>query len=125
MKEEPSALDRVLRALNHPVRRRILRQLANQPGSASTLSRAFEMDLGVVSYHLNKVLAEQCGVIELVDTVQRRGSVEKFYELRGGAPLGLAAAANAESCDEVSWTISLGQGLLTAVEAKEGKRQPS
>jgi DNA-binding transcriptional ArsR family regulator len=77
-----SPLDRVLRALNHPVRRRILRVLVEGSGSASTLSRELREDLGVVSYHLNQVLAKECDVVELVESIPRRGAIEKFYRLK-------------------------------------------
>jgi DNA-binding transcriptional ArsR family regulator len=73
----------MLRALNHPVRRRVLRALVDgKVGSATTLSRELGLSLGVVSYHLNKVLAGQCDVVELVDSVPRRGAIEKFYRLK-------------------------------------------
>ena len=57
-----SPLDRVLHALGHPVRRQILRSLVRRDGSASTISKELELDLSVVSYHLNQVLARECGV---------------------------------------------------------------
>jgi DNA-binding transcriptional ArsR family regulator len=119
--EEGGALDRVLSALNHPVRRRILRELVDGPGSASTLSRRFKLDLGVVSYHLNKVLDRQCKVVELVDTVPRRGSVEKIYRLRVASALDLPAAGEAGSSEETIWAMALGESLLTAIKATEGK----
>lgn len=78
------AVDRVLRALNHPVRRRILQQLSVEPASASTLAKHFGEELGMVSYHLNQVLAKECGVVELVDTIARRGALEKIYGLDAG-----------------------------------------
>ncbi len=74
-------VDRVLRALNHPVRRRILQELSEGPASASTLAKRFDAELGMVSYHLNQVLAKECGVVELVDTIARRGALEKIYGL--------------------------------------------
>jgi DNA-binding transcriptional ArsR family regulator len=75
------SVDRVLRALNHPVRRRILQELSEAPASASTLAKRFGEELGMVSYHLNQVLAKECGVVELVDTIARRGALEKIYGL--------------------------------------------
>ena len=81
-KREVAPLDRVLRALNHPVRRLILRSLVNGPGSATTLSRQLELELGLVSYHLNQVLAKDCEIIELVDSIPRRGAIEKVYRLK-------------------------------------------
>lgn len=77
-----SALERFLRALAHPIRRRVLRTLVDGPGSATTISRALGLNLGVVSYHLNQVLAEECEVVELVESVPRRGAIEKVYRLK-------------------------------------------
>ncbi|HEX5988668.1 MAG TPA: winged helix-turn-helix domain-containing protein [Solirubrobacterales bacterium] len=86
-----SPLDRVLHALGHPVRRQILRSLVKRNGSASSISKELETDLSVVSYHLNQVLARECGVVEMVEAVERRGALEKIYTLRfealgGGRP---------------------------------------
>lgn len=86
-----SPLDRVLHALGHPVRRQILRSLVRHDGSASAISKELDLDLSVVSYHLNQVLARECGVVELVETVERRGALEKIYALKfealgGGDP---------------------------------------
>ncbi len=86
-----SPLDRVLHALGHPVRRQILRSLVKRDGSASSISKELELDLSVVSYHLNQVLAKECGVVQLVDAVERRGALEKIYAVRfealgGGDP---------------------------------------
>lgn len=79
---DDSALNRVLRALIHPTRRQVLRALVDGPGSATTISRELDLNLGVVSYHLNQVLAEECGIVELVETIQRRGAFEKVYRLK-------------------------------------------
>ena len=81
-KREEAPLDRILRVLNHPVRRRILRELVEGPGSATTISRELGEDLGLISYHLNQVLAKDCGIVELVDSVPRRGAIEKIYQLK-------------------------------------------
>lgn len=74
-------LDRILRALNHPIRRQILTQLSQGPASASVLAKHFDEELGIVSYHLNQVLARDCEVVELVDAVPKRGALEKIYGL--------------------------------------------
>jgi DNA-binding transcriptional ArsR family regulator len=76
------ALDRILKALNHPVRREILRMLSEKPASASTLASELGEELGMISYHLNQVLAKECDVIELVETIPRRGALEKIYAVR-------------------------------------------
>lgn len=122
MTEKRGGLDRILGAFNHPVRRRILRALVNGPASASMLSRALGMELGVVSYHLNQVLARQCKVVELVDTVPRRGSVEKFYELPGDGPPDLPSPGEPGSWDEMLWTLTLGQKLFEEIEGAKGRR---
>jgi DNA-binding transcriptional ArsR family regulator len=116
-----TALDRILSALNHPIRRRILRALVEGPGSASTLSRAFEMELGVVSYHLNKVLSTECGVIELVDAVPRRGALEKFYRLKPDAWADLPSVTQPAEASGGMRRMPLGECLLEAVEAMEGE----
>jgi DNA-binding transcriptional ArsR family regulator len=115
-----TALDRILSALNHPIRRRILRALVEKPGSASTLSRAFEMELGVVSYHLNQVLHRECGVVDLVDVVTRRGALEKFYALKPEAWADLPSVAQPAEASKMR-RMPLGECLLEAVEAMEGE----
>ena len=122
MTEERSAIDRVLSALNHPVRRGILRELIGGPNSASKLAKGFEVDLGIVSYHLNQVLAKQCKVVELVDTVPRRGSVEKIYEPRLELPADLPDPGAPGSREEALWTMTLAARLLEATEAQKARK---
>jgi DNA-binding transcriptional ArsR family regulator len=65
-------------ALNHPLRRSILRILGEQElASATDISRRTETRLGNVAYHV-KVLTE-LEVLELVRRRQVRGAFEKFY----------------------------------------------
>jgi len=79
-------LDRLVQGLNHPLRRRILCALAEGGrGGAKTLSEQLGVPLANISYHLNKVLAEQCGLVELVERIPRRGAEEKIYRLDQGA----------------------------------------
>jgi DNA-binding transcriptional ArsR family regulator len=111
-------LDRVLRALNHPVRRRILRALVDGTGSATTISQKIEMDLSIVSYHLSQVLAKECDIVELVDTVPRRGAIEKFYRLK------FHALSGADPGDEgdpqpPSRRMSFEECLIVAVSAMD------
>jgi len=120
VKREQSAVDRILTALNHPLRRRILRELAEGEGSASTLSRRLEIDLGIVSYHLKQVLAKQCRVVELVDTVPRRGSVEKIYGLRAGFAT-LPDADVPGSSAEMAWTMALAQSLFETLDGNKDR----
>lgn len=78
----PAPLDRVLKALNHPIRRQILQILGEQSASASTLAAALDEEVGMISYHLNQVLARDCEVVEMTDAIPRRGALEKVYELK-------------------------------------------
>ena len=67
-----------LTALNHPLRRSILRILGEtEIASATDIARLTEIRLGNVAYHV-KVLTE-LEVLELVRRRQVRGAFEKFY----------------------------------------------
>jgi DNA-binding transcriptional ArsR family regulator len=69
-----------LMALNHPLRRQILRTV--QPGevaSATILCQRFEMPRSNVSYHV-RVLAN-LDVLRLVRTRRVRGAKELFYSV--------------------------------------------
>jgi DNA-binding transcriptional ArsR family regulator len=113
-----SPLDRVLHALGHPVRRQILRSLVRRDGSASSICKELELDLSVVSYHLNQVLAKECGVVEMVAAVERRGALEKRYALRFESPGGGDPFRRAEA-DEGMRPMSLGESFIVAVAAME------
>lgn len=68
---------RLIKALGHPLRQRILIALNTKVASPSELSKELGEPLGNVSYHV-KILAE-CEAIELVRTAPVRGAVEHFY----------------------------------------------
>jgi DNA-binding transcriptional ArsR family regulator len=68
---------RVLRALGHPLRQRILHVLNARVASPSALSQELGERLANVSYHV-KILLEN-GAIELVKTEPVRGALEHFY----------------------------------------------
>jgi DNA-binding transcriptional ArsR family regulator len=89
----------VLRALNHPVRRRILAELGDRPASARELARTLGEEVSLVAYHLNQILAQECGIVTLVETVARNGTLEKFYDLDRSTHLlltGILALAEGE-----------------------------
>jgi DNA-binding transcriptional ArsR family regulator len=111
-------LDRVLRALNHPVRRRILRALLDGSASASMLSKQLKVKLGLVSYHLSQVLDKECELVDLVEMVPRRGAMEKFYRLRFQA---LTAGESIPGADVSGGprNMSLEECLIVAVAAME------
>jgi DNA-binding transcriptional ArsR family regulator len=86
----------LLRALRHPLRRRILRRLADgETASPRELSADLRQPLGNVSYHV-RVLAE-CGAVALVKARPVRGSVEHFYRSTVKAPWALQVLRQGES----------------------------
>jgi DNA-binding transcriptional ArsR family regulator len=111
-------LDRVLRALNHPVRRRIMRVLVDGAGSATTISQEIGMDVGAVSYHLSQVLAKECDIVELAESVPRRGAVEKFYRLKFHA-LSEADPVDEGETEPASRRMSFEECLIVAVSAMD------
>ncbi len=68
----------LLVALNHPLRRRILRALdGEEAASPAELSKRLAVPLTTVSYHV-RILADR-GTLKLVRTRSVRGAVEHFY----------------------------------------------
>ena len=81
----PSDDDDLLVALRHPLRRRILRQMAGEEAvSPRALSTTLDQPLSNVSYHV-RVLAD-CAAVTLVRTEPVRGSVQHFYSTAIEAP---------------------------------------
>lgn len=65
-----------LKALGHPLRQRILRQLGTHgPATSTTLSRALGENTGTLSYHLRQL--EQHGFIEEIP--ERSGGRERWW----------------------------------------------
>lgn len=78
LKNTDAALDqRMIKALAHPLRDRILQALNETVASPAQLARVLDEPLGNVSYHV-KILLE-CEAIELVRTAPVRGAIEHFY----------------------------------------------
>jgi DNA-binding transcriptional ArsR family regulator len=77
---DKDATDNLLAALHHPVRRKILLQIAGQDGPTTPrgLAEGLGMPLSNVSYHARVLVA--CEFLELVDTQPKRGSIQHFYE---------------------------------------------
>lgn len=70
-----------LGALAHPLRIEILAAAESEPVSPSDLSVALREPLGVVAYHFR--VLHTVGLIELIATERRRGSIESFYRATG------------------------------------------
>jgi DNA-binding transcriptional ArsR family regulator len=68
---------RLVKALAHPLRVRILAVLDEHVASPTELAEELHAPLGNVSYHVRTLLS--LGLIELVKETPRRGSVEHHY----------------------------------------------
>jgi DNA-binding transcriptional ArsR family regulator len=71
---------RYVKALAHPLRIRILAMLADRRASPVQLSAQLDATLGTVAYHVRTL--HSLGLVELVDTRQRRGATEHYYRAR-------------------------------------------
>ena len=69
---------RVVKALAHPLRVRILGMLEDRTASPSELAEELEAPLGNVSYHVRQLAA--LGLIKLVKKTPRRGAIEHHYK---------------------------------------------
>lgn len=69
----------VITALNHPIRRKLLRRfLDGPPTSPVGLAREMGGSLNLIAYHV-KILASN-GVVREVKTERRRGALEHYFE---------------------------------------------
>ncbi len=69
---------RIVKALAHPLRIRMLTVLNQRVASPSELAGELDEPIGNVSYHM-RTLAD-LGMVELVRTEPRRGAVEHYYK---------------------------------------------
>ena len=77
---------RLVHALAHPLRVKILEILSDQVASPNVLAGQLETGLSDVAYHTRAL--DRYGCLELVDTAQRRGATEHFYKATPGAFVG-------------------------------------
>lgn len=85
--DRPDLIDqRLVRALGHPLRVRILEELHGRDASPNELTEALRSPLGNVAYHVR--VLEKCGCIELVGTARRRGAVEHYFRARPRSYIG-------------------------------------
>jgi DNA-binding transcriptional ArsR family regulator len=69
-----------MRAIAHPIRIRLLAMLDEQPASPVVLAGKLGQSLGTVSYHVRTLY--DLGLLDLVNTRQRRGATEHIYKAR-------------------------------------------
>ena len=77
--------ERLVKALTHPLRWRILEVLNRGVNSPREIAEELDAKLGDVGYHVRRL--HELGVIELVRTEQRRGAVKHFYKANTRAML--------------------------------------
>jgi DNA-binding transcriptional ArsR family regulator len=71
---------RVVKALAHPLRVRVLDILEDRIASPSDIAEELDASLGVISYHVRRLAELQ--LVELVRKTPRRGAVEHYYRAR-------------------------------------------
>lgn len=76
----------MVRALAHPLRVEILRQLESGPSGPKRLADRMGDQLSHVAYH-TRVLHD-CGCIELIETIPARGAFEHIYRLKPHGAIG-------------------------------------
>lgn len=87
MKERPEAIDqRLVRALAHPLRVRILEVLTERVASPNGISEQLGTGLTDVAYHTRAL--DRFGCLDLVGTRQKRGATEHFYKAQSRAFIG-------------------------------------
>ena len=68
---------RVIKAIGHPLRWKMLEALNEEDASPAQLARRFGEGVNLVAYHM-RILAD-LDAVELVRTVPRRGATEHYY----------------------------------------------
>jgi DNA-binding transcriptional ArsR family regulator len=68
---------KVIKALGHPLRQRIIQALTERVASPSQVAKEIDEPLSNVSYHFKILL--KCEAVELVRTEPVRGALEHFY----------------------------------------------
>jgi DNA-binding transcriptional ArsR family regulator len=75
--ERQQAAQNRIKAMNHPLRARLLGILAERTSSPAEMARELDEDLSNVSYHTKQLVELECA--ELVSTRPVRGALEHFY----------------------------------------------
>ncbi|HTR75819.1 MAG TPA: winged helix-turn-helix domain-containing protein [Solirubrobacterales bacterium] len=86
-RRRPTRIDqRLVRAVGHPLRVKILEVLQVRDASPSELTELLSAPLGNVAYHVR--VLEKCGCIDQVATARRRGAVEHYFRARPRSYIG-------------------------------------
>lgn len=79
MSRELSADEQVLKALNHPVRRKVIGMLDAGVASPKEIAQQLGITVPAVSYHFG--VLRKLGLIKVVRETPRRGAVERHYQV--------------------------------------------
>jgi DNA-binding transcriptional ArsR family regulator len=120
---KPEAINRrLVRALSHPLRVRILEVLSERVASPNELSAELGVDLSTVAYHTRTL--DRCGCLELVDTARRRGATEHFYRAAAGTGLSwIPLDLDERGWDEVASILEQTQRRVRAAQRRSAARR--
>lgn len=106
------------RALQNPVRRRILEALA-APGSSTTVAGALDIPRQLVNYHLR--VLEKAGLVEEVGTKQKRGLTERLVRATAAhyvmAPDSVGAATTTRDTFSSTYQVAVAARTIREVAA--------
>jgi DNA-binding transcriptional ArsR family regulator len=74
----PTAQEKLVKALNHPIRVKALTILAERVASPTEIADEIDVPLSHVSYHVR--VLDELGMIEIVEEEPVRGAVKHFYK---------------------------------------------
>jgi DNA-binding transcriptional ArsR family regulator len=80
MQPRAASIDqRLAKALSHSMRARVLALIAHGKASPKQVAERLGEDIRNVAYHVR--VLQRLGCLQLVETRQRRGATEHFYEV--------------------------------------------
>lgn len=112
---------RIVRALAHPVRLRILSILEERVASPKEIAREIGAPLTHVSYHVRQLA--QLGLIKLERTTPRRGAVEHHYRMDASPSISEEAWRQAPAIAKeavIGVSLELLSAQVNAAAAEEG-----
>jgi len=119
-KKQLSAIgSKIVQAYGHPIRARALMILGSRVASPKEISEEIEEPIGKVSYHIREL--RDWGLIELVETDNRRGGVQHFYRAHRLAIMdkkGMALLDSAERAESSAIVINLMVSDIAAAVAE-------
>jgi predicted transcriptional regulator len=111
---------RIVKALGHPIREHLLAVFNERIASGSEIGEEIDADVSSFYHHVEEL--EKLGCIELVETKQRRGGREHFFEAKATGLFDDRAWENVPATVRMDLTVDILQRLfddvIAALEAK-------